>query len=65
MAISLEELATAALEGSVRPVTLAVGAVVVPGPRDTADPLDMQEANRVRDQRGRFVRKAANGVRPE
>jgi hypothetical protein len=96
MAISLEELAAVALEGTVGPVTLAVRAIAlavalatgarrplrriaamsvfaanrtrqsnVRGWVGAFDAPDADEEHRVRDQRGRFVRRATpNGSRP-
>src|SRR4051812_12197769 len=40
------------------------GSVVVPGLQDGFEAVELQEAHRTRDQRGRFVRRATNGSRP-
>ena len=39
--------------------------IVVPGSADAAVALEHPDTNRIRDQRGRFVRRATNGVQPE
>jgi hypothetical protein len=39
--------------------------IVIPGSTGTATAFDHEDSQRTRDQRGRFVRRATNGARPD